>query len=330
LALLPKVLSFFQAFLFFKGLSLPRWVFNLIPNPGRLFMNKIFRQEFHSLPESVANNIPTDNLSYNQHRYIREIVGTVETLMGKGSVHAVVLFGSLSYGDFSPLSDVDLLLILDNMVPHSQIRKIDPILKTIEIKYGWAAFPHRFDEKIIHVIERNTGMFCSHFICRHEDWVNRRFSKIFATTRWITKLLAPNEIVLNSMKMGAKILYGDLDLSVIPAALSSIQLLKSVFMNLMIGFGSFLLLPLRKKNIKYLVEAYKWSLRAAYCYVFHKVAPIKTMIPFFKRSKISDDYLNDFMALREELTFNIRFCLLLPFQIIKVHLIAVQCGHFLN
>ena len=52
------------------------------------------------------------NYSKNIHSYIQEVVNTIENHLGNGSIQAIILFGSLAYGDPTKISDIDLLILI--------------------------------------------------------------------------------------------------------------------------------------------------------------------------------------------------------------------------
>ena len=172
-------------------------------------MNPYFWKEFSSIQESVCSQLKVDQLSETARNYIIEMVGTIEAMVGKGFIDSVILFGSLSYDNPTKISDVDLLVILNNNIPYSKIRGMEGVLKSIEIKYGYAQFPRNLITKILRAVEKTTGMFCSHFVCLRKDWDNNNFARIFSTFKPFTYLLAPDKVVLDSMKNGSCLLYGN-------------------------------------------------------------------------------------------------------------------------
>ncbi len=273
---------------------------------------------------SIVNRLRFAQQSNRIQAYIKEIVSTAETLLGKNSIEAVAIFGSASYDKIAQQSDIDLLMIVNNLKTHSEIQQIEPILQAIEIKHNFAKNYNRWDDRITEVINRMTGMFCSHFICRRNAWDKQIFPDIFNTTHWLTKILAPYRIVMDSMKSGANILAGEIDLKPSYPNFSPIQLFKSLSTCLLLAISSLFILPLNSENIKYCMEAYKWSLRSCSFYLFHEAWPLTHIINLFKKSEIINGFLDEFMQLRRNPHMDVYFALRLPWHIIKLHILTMK------
>lgn len=256
--------------------------------------------------------------------YIEEVVFLCEKKLGQNSIDAVVLFGSLSYGTTTASSDVDLLIIVSNRISVRKIRKIQPLLHGIEIKYGLSHHPYNMRDRVLDIVEKKTGMFCSHFICRREDWDHNRFANILSLNETFVWLLAPDKIVLDSLKHGATVIYGSVPLNFSQESYSIFQILKSLFMTLLLAYGAIVILPFNRKFSKYLLEAYKWSLRASYFYLFHRTNSLTNIVSFFECMGLSNYYLKWFNYYRVKSGYHIRFFLELPFQIMKLHLLSVS------
>ncbi|MCF2140872.1 MAG: nucleotidyltransferase domain-containing protein [Candidatus Lokiarchaeota archaeon] len=278
-----------------------------------------------------TNNLLSKNnkilkLPKDAQKYIFEVVSTVSHYLGKDSIKSIVLFGSLSYGTITNNSDVDLLLVVSNKVSFRKIRKIHHILQTIEIKHNYLSYPKNLIERILRVVERKTGMFCSHFICREDDWQNDKFARILSVNRTISRFLAPDKIVLDSLKKGATVLYGQLDLSMDETPYSYLQILKSLLMTLFLAYGAILIIPFDRKFNKYILEAYKWALRASFFYLFQKTAKLTEICNYFTSHGFSKHYMSLFNFYRRQTYsgFHVRFCLRVPFEIMKLHTMALK------
>lgn len=286
--------------------------------------NRIVSQIFASIDESVASEIRFPHQKRNIQDYIQEIIATAEALLGKNSIEAVALFGSAIYDVMTHHSDIDLLIIVSNSISKKEIRRIEPFLGAIEIKHNFAVEEKRLDSRITHVVNEITGMFCSHFICRLEDWNNQKFSHIFNTSPLVTKLLAPEHIVLESMKKSAQILYGKIELNEKFERFSPFQLIKSLIMCLILAISSIFILPINYENMKYCLEAYKWSLRSCCYYLYHEAWPLHDVVHLYKRSSILNGFLLNFLYLRKHPWLDLRFALRLPWQIIKLHILTMK------
>ncbi len=290
----------------------------------RHLMNRFFYDTFSSLDESVCAQLKVENLHERARNYIVEVVGTTEALLGKGSIHSVVLFGSLAYDTISKISDVDLLIVVQDDIKYREIRKIEGILKSIEIKYDYAWYPQNFISKILRVVEKTTGMFCSHFVCRYEAWRKEKFAKIFSTFKPFTYLLAPELIVLDSMKSGATLLYGDLDLSITRKKYPLSNIRKSMLMNFALYCGGLAMIPFADKHISYILESFKWSLRTVYFVLFQKTQKLDQILIVAERMGLSKKIIAEFRQLRKHPQLKLKFVIKLPFHLFKIHVLLYK------
>jgi predicted nucleotidyltransferase len=253
-----------------------------------------------------------------------ELAGTTEAFFGKDTIKAIVLFGSVAHGDFNKISDVDILLILHDSVPRSRIYQVEPLLKALEYKYQLAEYPSSWHMRINATIEKSTGMYCSHFVCRESDWTHQNFARIFNINRLLALILAPNRLVLDSLAHGSKILYGTIQFPPPLSRYPSQQILKSLSVSLILAIGGFLILPFRSTYIKYLLESYKWALRSCYYFLFHRSSSIKAVAATFHNFGISKEFLQRFLNLRNHPDKDPRFFFALFYELIHIHIITLQ------
>ncbi|MHA1520334.1 MAG: nucleotidyltransferase domain-containing protein [Promethearchaeota archaeon] len=281
---------------------------------------------------SITPLLKIEHLPIHSQRFIKDLVNATELVLGSSMVEGVILFGSLSYGKITKMSDVDLLIIISNTISLARIRRLHQILHAIEVKHNLASEIETRGDKLQYLLESKTGMYCSHFICRREDWDLGHFARILSLNKTFARLLAPGKIVLDSLKHGASIIYGygDITLNFSQNYYSHLQILKSLVMTLLLAFGTIFLLPIDKKFHKYLLESYKWSLRANYFYLFHRTNQLSEIISFFASMGLSNHYLKWFYYCRITSGFHIRFTLQMPFQIMKLHLLSMRLKRIIN
>ncbi len=290
-------------------------------------LNRYFWDTFNSVEQSIIPRLNVQSLPKAPKNYIKEIVGTIEAILGKGSIEDVVLFGSLSYDEVSDFSDVDLLVVVKESTKYSQIRNMEGILKSIEIKYGYAKFPNSIITKILRVVEKTTGMFCSHFVCTRQVWEQQNFARIFNTFRPFTWILAPEKVVLDSMKSGASSILQNgngVDLSLKERPYTRLQAVKSMLMNIALFCGGLAMLPFGEKNMVYIMESFKWSLRTAYFIFFKKTGKLEKAIKIAKKIGLSPTMLRRFVAFRKNLSLDLMFVLKVPLHIIHLHLLVLK------
>lgn len=295
--------------------------------------NVFIRKAFSSIDECVCSKLEINGISSNKKSYICELVGTIEAIFGHNMVKGVFLFGSYSYDNPTSVSDIDLLIIVSNVITPLQIRSIEPVLDSIEIKHNFKDDSTRWDAKIVHRINSSTGMFSSHFICRQEAWDSKNFAKIFGTNKFFTKWLAPSKIVLDSVKSGATPLFGEkiLRLASSKSDYSKLEIIKSLIMCLLLSAGATAILPFDKSYMKYVLESFKWGLRSCTFYLFRESQPLKQILGNYDTYQNSLNYQNKrmkylprFQELRAHLELDLRFALRTPWELFKLHKAALK------
>jgi predicted nucleotidyltransferase len=256
--------------------------------------------------------------------YITDVVKFLQYRIGADRIKSVILFGSMAYNQGCKISDVDLLVIVDDSVSIKTIAGFKGYLNAIEIKHGFAKYPTNIISKILRIVETTTGMFRSFFIARHSDWLKGDFAAIFGTNRLVTKLLAPDMIVLNSVIAGGRTLYGDPVYLQKTFPIAAGQIIKSLMMDLTIAIGTLAILPLNPQNMKYVLESFKWALRGGYFYLLKKAAPLTTVQRTFIRLGFSAQMIRVMNLLRQNLRPHIKLALALPFQIVKIHALSLR------
>lgn len=288
-------------------------------------MNRIFSRVFPNPNQSVCASLELTRYPLRVQNYIRETIGTTEAFLGKGCIDSVILFGSTAQCQCEAISDVDLLIIVKNNITDERLKKLEPILKALEIKHEYDQYSTNWVTAILHVVEKTTGMFVSHFVCQREKWEKNEFSLVFNTNRLMTFFLAPEKLVFESMKDGAVALYGNALDSYKPVkTFSFMQLFKSLMMDLTISIGTLAILVLRRKNIKYALESFKWALRSGYTYMYKKTGRVHEIAKKFVQLGLNKIYMKKFLFLRHQLDANLdyQFAFLLPYYILKVHVLS--------
>ena len=295
---------------------------------SKSLVNLFFQKTFNTFDESIVLYLQISHLSQKIQSYIREIVGTTEALLGKNSIYAVMLFGSASNSQNTKISDVDLMVIVKDSINERRIKEISPILTGIVIKHRYRNYSNVWHAKMLHIIEKSTGMFCSYFITRISSWNENNFTKIFSTNPILTHLLAPHKIVLDSMKQGTTVLYQkineEINLKPIRDSYPKTQLIKSLILNLMMSLGTLFILFLSKKNVKYMLEAIKWSIRSCDFYLDEVINPLSIIVKKYQKLGIKGEFLQKFLELRKNPARDLIFCLKVPYNVLKIHLITLK------
>jgi len=230
---------------------------------------------------------------------------------------SVLLFGSYAKGHPDPeKSDLDLVIVMDDKVSWSEIAGIDRMVEGLEIAYGFTKPPKTRLERLFRAIERATGMFASHFICRKSDILRGDFRKVFSVSRTFQRLLAPSRLVFNAILSHVVTVYGD-DISdkIRRPVVDIKQWLRSLSMCFLLSLSGLLAFFLNKKAGKFLEEATKWSLLNTYYYVHRQSPSFQDIIKFYSKKGLS--------LAEESLSpsggFNIISAAKSPFMVIKIH-----------
>ncbi len=268
-----------------------------------------------------------DFLPSGVRRYLDEAFSLLFSQLGADNVVALYIFGSAIGGERYDTSDLDLLVVLDNRVTSGQIKHINGLLESLEIKYNLVSGDSSFIGRVLRAIEKCTGMFESHFVCRKNDLLKGDFVRVFKTSRLLSKLLAPSSIVFGSVLSRMKKVYGeDIHKEVVISKPTPFAMIKSLAMNLLLSLFSLILYPFSSKANKYEMEAAKWSVLASYYYLKKSSKGLIEALKFFTNIGLQDPYFRRLLRLRENYQNDIRFGLATPLHVLKIHLKTLSYG----
>jgi len=268
-------------------------------------------------------------LNRKSQEYIKDVLRIIKKHLGLEYLISLTLFGSQLPGKCNNknISDCDLLIILSNEAPMALIKKCEKYIITLEIKHKFREWDGNLPKKALNAIQYSTGMFVSHFLTKKKFLQKQKFHKIFGVNRVFSMLFAPRKIVLSSVIENNRSLYGEsIKKNIEKPKVPTLEIVKSLIMNLIISFFSLLISPFRSlKSIKYQLEAVKWSLRASYYYAFEDTLSLNKIIKKFSNPMIaprfrnSKAYFQKFLSLREKLDDDILFMIRSPINILRIH-----------
>ncbi|MHA1584176.1 MAG: nucleotidyltransferase domain-containing protein [Promethearchaeota archaeon] len=267
------------------------------------------------------------NYSKNIHSYIQEVVNTIENHLGNGSIQAIILFGSLAYGDPAKISDIDLLILIRDGFSNRDIRKLEPHLEKLEIIFNLAPTPKRIDQYLLRALNFTTGMFKSYFICQLSAWKNQKFTKIFRTAPLFSEILAPKHLVIESVKKRAKIIWAKKHVNPLKLQklkISRFELIKSLAMCSIMAIGSTFLLIIDEKYVKYQLEAFKWAYRASHYYLFQTIVDFPSISKDLNQIGYHSKTFHRFLQLRHNPKIDLIFTLHLLLEILKIHIFSLK------
>lgn len=178
----------------------------------------------------------------------------------KSHVKSIILFGSAVDKKFQveSISDLDYIVITSNEISKENF----DILKKVILHLEWKYFSKHTQNinSFFRALQKSTGMFISGFICTESDLISQEFSRIFNTSRFISKFIAPQSSVWFSLLKKYTVVYGkDYLSSVATVELNKIDIIRSLLMNLLLSLGGLFLYPFTKSSFRFLTEAVKWS-----------------------------------------------------------------------
>lgn len=269
------------------------------------------------------------NLTGKAERYVSEAIEIVRRLAPE-YLYIALIFGSLISKHVTRSSDVDLLLVFDDAIPERMIKLIDQALEYLEAKYGFNEKEKNFWEHLYRALNRMTGMYKSHFICKKQDLIKFNFARIFNVSRIMSKILAPKCFVLKNFLFFAKVIYGDADfvsrskklLQIILPECPVIDWIKSIIMNLLLSLGALFASIFSKKSHLYALEAIKWSFYVGMYYINNNLQPTLTnVIKHFKKI-INKNFIERFLKSKRNMVRDPLLLLLAPFYVIYIHLVS--------
>jgi hypothetical protein len=273
------------------------------------------------------NNISINRPDWSENitRYLSEFIALASKFFGLKNIISGILFGSHTKNDVIPISDCDLLLVVDNSIERKEIDRYRPLFNALGIKHGLRKQPTNIIDKILTHIENHTGMFVNYFISSSKDFKEKNATRIFSVSTILGWLLAPLKIVLGSSIQNAYTFFGkDLVSDWVPEIPRATQIIKSLIMNIILVLGSLFIAPVTRTAGKYILEASKWTLYASYYYLFQESPVISSAIEAFKQMGVSNPFLLRFRYYRHKNSVNAKFFLENLFQIIKIHIKALE------
>lgn len=251
---------------------------------------------------------------------VRTYLDTLIKLVNKAAaskIISILLFGSYAKGYADPeRSDLDLIIVLDDAVSQKRIAKIDRIVEGLEMTQGFTKPSKTRIERLFRAVERATGMFASHFVCRKSDILKGDFKRVFSISRTFGRILAPSKLVFNAVLSHVVPVFGD-DISskIRRHDLDIKQWLRSLLMCFLLSFSGFLAFLLDRKAERFMQEAAKWSLLNTYYYANRQSPPFQKIIKAFSKKgvRLAEGLASPFYRL------NIISAVRSPFAVIKIH-----------
>ena len=203
-------------------------------------MSFVFTETIKTLPNVI-------------HPYLMDIKKIIEKRIGFSNTSSILLFGSYARGEFTKNSDVDVLIIIRDEFYEQQsrlfFRKLEQLFLATEQKHKLLMERKNPVSGLLMSVEKSTGMFVSHFVCKESDWKSQQFHKIFHVNRLMAMLLSPGDIVLNNMRSSYIPIYNEMPDANFKNEITIGQVVKSLFMNFLLAIGGVIVFPFWKSMI---------------------------------------------------------------------------------
>lgn len=239
-----------------------------------------------------------------------------------GDIVSIMLFGSHADGQAKSVSDIDLLIVVADSISDTLIRKASQHIEWLEIQEGLSLQPGTsLLSRIYHLVDRQTGMFVSHFLCHRENLVQSEFHKIFQVSK-ISGLIAPNQLVLHSIYLRGKIIWGENLIHYLKQnRFESSQIVKSYAMNTAQVLGSLILNFFNSNTTKRVLEAIKWSLYSCYVYENGQTSNLKDIVEYYndQSGPFLQKQLRKLQSLRQKYAHDPVFSFLSPVTIFLIY-----------
>lgn len=194
------------------------------------------------------------------NKFCNAVVRVVETTCGD-HVRAIVLFGSHARGDASPVSDVDLLIILADSPDVSVLqgalsRKVRYLEEILDLMPPVRSVVDR----MLRAVKMQTGMFRSWFVCSEKDLHALDFARAFGVNQCLSRVVSPSTLVYLNLKREGVVIWGDKDvLSPLKLTKWRYPLIRSFVLTFVESLGSLALTPFSAETTLFSMEAVKWS-----------------------------------------------------------------------
>lgn len=243
-------------------------------------------------------------------------------------VCSVLLFGSIVSEEVSEMSDIDLIIILEDNA--SEDDAIELREKCDELAEAHLSSPTTEPNFMEHHIDQSTGMFRSGFVTFRTNVLAGDFDSIFNTSR-AAYALAPWRTVLYGVFESVKPLYGELvkpelDPELNPFTNQVGELSRSFIMTAALSITQIVYQLFSPRAFQYSLEAFKWT--AYTCAMHIKQGQISGIRESLYRIPLGRFWGSNFLRLRNGGDINRSAIFLIPIFVCIVHLRSLLrvCG----
>jgi predicted nucleotidyltransferase len=232
--------------------------------------------------------------------YLDAVRQTADTR--RQDIVSIWMFGSASIGGFSsPVSDVDLMIVLADAVTQDMKSDIRCEFEALERKHGLGKVPNGRLEHLSEVFDQKVGGFKSLTLCYRRDLLSGNVSAVFEASA-LADLVnnATHLFCFASILNSAQTIWGnDLGALIPHPSITKGHLFKNLIAHLLRNTCAFLVYPILPNGTKYSMTILKGFLHNCYFVYKAKGAPIEDEIKFFRKKIGESTVLAQLLTLRE-------------------------------
>ena len=246
-------------------------------------------------------------------RFSRELAASLDPDL----VRSVLLFGSVVTAETSEISDVDLLVVLEDAATPADARAVRRCCLTLSEQYLESASDRNALEG---TVDRATGMFQSGFVAFESDVRDGAFHAVFDTNR-VAYVLAPWRTVLASVFESTVAVYGeslspDWDQVGHPLDRRLRELFRSFLLSVLLAVAQVPYALVSRRALQYAMEAHKWTFYNCGYHLAGGPVTLREAIEAVPDIAASADHL---VSLRDRPRFAVGYLLLVPAYVAVIH-----------
>jgi hypothetical protein len=237
---------------------------------------------------------------------------------------SLVLFGSAATGGYSPdISDVDLLLVLDDGTDTAELHRVTGVVKALEARHGLARQEPAPSGALLDALEsfaaRITANVRAFFVCRRADLLSGDPGRILSISR--VQAVFVDRVAIPTIVASAVTIWGEDLLARVPRpAIRRLDVAKAWFGLFNQTLFAAAIYPLSPWATKYAMDALKRSVHNCYFCYHGRADSLDTEIAFFQARYQPQAVLTRLLTLRSGYEPSFRFVIGCLPMLVRLHL----------
>jgi hypothetical protein len=242
----------------------------------------------------------------------------------RGPLVSLVLFGSAATGGYSPdISDVDLLLVLEDDADTAELHRVTDIVRAVEARHGLARRAPSPSGTLADTLEafaaRITANVRAFFVCRRADLLSGDPARILSISR--VQAAFVDRVAIPTMVSSGVTVWGEELLTSVPLpAIRRLDVAKAWFGLFNQTLFAAAVYPFSPWATKYAMDALKRSVHNCYFYHHGRAESLEREIAFFQARYQPQSAMTRLMTLRSEYAPSFGFVIGCLPTLVKLHL----------